>query len=188
MKSLRKQLATAAIGITAAATFPVLAAAPAAASGCPTVYWGSLPKAASSENPSDALLGVRTGRHECFDRLVFDLASASPATGYRVEYVSQVATVGAGTIVPVRGGAVIRVVATAPAYNFAGQPTWTPANANEIVNVTGYSTLRQIVYLGSFEGQAEFGVGVRARLPMRVFVLPGPGEQQRLVIDIAHHW
>jgi hypothetical protein len=32
------------------------------------------------------------------------------------------------------------------------------------------------------------GLGVRARLPMRVFNLAGPGSRSRLVIDVTHHW
>ena len=32
------------------------------------------------------------------------------------------------------------------------------------------------------------GVGVRARLPFRVTMLPGPGGHTRLVLDVAHRW
>ncbi|TCN28598.1 hypothetical protein EV644_14512 [Kribbella orskensis] len=39
-----------------------------------------------------------------------------------------------------------------------------------------------------FEGQATFGVGVRARLPFHTFTLSGPGRGSRLVIDITHRW
>ena len=55
----------------------------------------------------------------------------------------------------------------------------------------GYDTLRSVVYGGSFEGTTVFGVGVRARLPFRVFTLPGiPGSANgtRVVIDVAHLW
>jgi hypothetical protein len=41
---------------------------------------------------------------------------------------------------------------------------------------------------GSFEGQTTIGLGVRARLPFRVFTLDGPGNGSRIVIDVAHHW
>jgi hypothetical protein len=54
--------------------------------------------------------------------------------------------------------------------------------------VSGYRTFRQVAYAGSFEGQTTIGVGVRARLPFRVFTLAGPGSNSRLVIDVAHHW
>jgi hypothetical protein len=34
----------------------------------------------------------------------------------------------------------------------------------------------------------KLGLGVRARLPFRVFTLAGPGSGTRLVIDVAHQW
>ena len=38
------------------------------------------------------------------------------------------------------------------------------------------------------ESQATIGLGVRARLPFRVFTLTGPGSGSRLVVDVAHRW
>jgi hypothetical protein len=32
------------------------------------------------------------------------------------------------------------------------------------------------------------GLGVRARLPFRAFVLAGPADGSRLVVDVAHRW
>ena len=57
-----------------------------------------------------------------------------------------------------------------------------------LASVSGYRTLRDVVYGGSFEGYTAFGVGVRARPPFRVFTLAGPGNHSRIVIDVAHHW
>ncbi|HEY8820344.1 MAG TPA: hypothetical protein VIM49_00085 [Dermatophilaceae bacterium] len=54
--------------------------------------------------------------------------------------------------------------------------------------MNGFSTFRQIASGGSFEGYTTIGLGVRARLPMRAFVLAGPGTGSRVVIDVAHHW
>jgi hypothetical protein len=45
-----------------------------------------------------------------------------------------------------------------------------------------------VLFDGSFEGQTQLGIGVRARLPFRVFSLDGPGTGSRLVIDVAHQW
>ncbi len=45
-----------------------------------------------------------------------------------------------------------------------------------------------MAYAGSFEGQTTLGLGVRARLPFRAFVLAGPGDGSRLVVDVAHRW
>lgn len=149
--------------------------------------WGSLPKHMSNPGPSNTVLtNVRSGRHECFDRLVFELSG--PAQGYRVEYVSQVSEDGSGTPVPLRGGAFLQVILASPAYDANGQATYRPADRSNVVNVTGYTTFRQVAYAGSFEGQTTFGVGVRARLPFRVFVLSGPGTASRVVLDVAHYW
>ena len=56
----------------------------------------------------------------------------------------------------------------APDYDInTGVSTYHPANGNELVDVAGFRTLRQLVYGGSFEGYTTIGVGVRARLPFR---------------------
>ena len=56
--------------------------------------------------------------------------------------------------------------------------------------MAGYSTFRQVAWAGSFEGYTTLALGVRARLPFRVFVLPArPGPTRTaLVIDVAHRW
>ncbi|MEL7207163.1 MAG: SH3 domain-containing protein [Actinomycetota bacterium] len=158
----------------------------AQASGrCPTVFWGSLPKASSVIGQDTHLVGARAGQHSCFDRLVLDLDGA--ATGYRVEYVSEVQQPGSGDVVPLRGGALIRIIASAPGHDDNGQLTIDPADVNGLVH-SGYQTFRQVAWAGSFEGQTTIGLGVRARLPFRVFALNGPGAGSRLVIDVAHSW
>ena len=47
---------------------------------------------------------------------------------------------------------------------------------------------RQVAWAGSFEGYSSLGLGVRARLPFRVFALDGPDAGSRLVVDVAHFW
>ena len=135
---------------------------------CSGITWGSLPKADGfvayvpqvyTEGKGDVVtlrggaklkvvvmgevLAVRTGRHECYDRLVIDRA---------------------------------------PNAQFTAQP------GQEIADVSGYSTFREVAYGGTFEGYTTIGLGVRARLPMRTFTLPGPGNGDRFVVDVAHHW
>jgi hypothetical protein len=133
------------------------------------------------------LVGARSGRHDCYDRLVVDLDG--PASGYEVAYVDEVRQDGSGHLVPLRGGAFLSVRVIAPGYDpETGTPTYTPADPAEAVAVGGYQTFRQVAWAGSFEGQSLFGLGVRARLPFRVFALDGPGDGSRLVIDVAHLW
>lgn len=67
-------------------------------------------------------------------------------------------------------------------------PTYDHTVGDHVANVAGYRTLRDVVYGGSLEGHTEFGVGVRARLPFRVFTLAGPDGGSRIVIDVAHKW
>ncbi|WP_037363007.1 AMIN-like domain-containing (lipo)protein [Nakamurella lactea] len=160
-----------------------------AAAGCATVHWGSLPKTGSATT-SEAVSNVRAGHHACYDRLVVDLGPAGVGRpGFDVRYVPAVRADGSGALVPVRGAADIQVVVRAPAYNVTtGRPTYRPANPRELVPVAGWPTLKQVAWAGSFEGTTTLAVGVRARLPMRAFVLDGPGLGHRLVVDIAHHW
>jgi hypothetical protein len=169
---------------------PAVAIAPAlsaSASGCST-HWGSLAKQRAPYT-SKQVINVRSGRHACFDRLVIDINGDGVGTpGFITSYVSSVKRDGSGATVPLRGGARIQVVIKAPAYNDSGRVTYRPANPKELVNVAGYRTFRQVAWAGSFEGQTTIGLGVRARLPMRTFVLSGPGGGHRLVVDVAHRW
>ena len=190
----RKPARLLALTATAAAV-AVIAPAPAhAAAPYCGITWGSLPKAAQATNPADAEMvnGVRSGRHACFDRLVIDVGGQDATFGsYDIRYVSQVYEDGRGNAVPVRGAADLQVVVHAPAHDDQGNATFDPANDREVVNVAGYSTFRQVAWAGTYEGSTTMALGVRARLPFRVFVLPGTPNSDhtpRLVIDVAHAW
>jgi len=117
--------------------------------------------------------------------MVVDLRSA-PAAGWRVRYHA-VSQEGTGSPVPLRGNADLEVVALAPAYGTTGNSTFRPANPSELANVTGFRSFRQIAFGGTFEGQTTFGIGVRTRLPFRVFAVSGPNGV-KLVVDVAHRW
>ncbi len=148
--------------------------------------WGSLPEA-NSRMVLSPVTNVRTGRHACYDRLVVDLGGR--AAGYDVRYVSTVHQDGSGFVVPLRGGAKLQIVVRASSYDLdSGKATYSPKNSKELTNVAGYRTFRQLAFAGSFEGQTTIGLGVRARLPFRVYTLAGPGSNSRLVIDVAHQW
>lgn len=168
--------------ITAAAGVAVAVPSPAQAGpSCGSIRWGSLPKA-DFTGSTGKVVNVRAGRHACFDRLVVDVGG--DLDGYVVRYVSQVARDGSGTPVPLRGGAKLQVIATAPAV---ATDAWFLPNG-ELLDPTGYRTFRHLAWAGSFEGQSTFGLGVRARLPFRAFILDGPGDRSRLVVDVAHRW
>ncbi len=152
------------------------------------ITWGSLAKANAVSYTSGTLTNVRSGRHGCFDRLVLDVAKVPRSLSYDVRYVDAVTEEGSGRTIKLKGAADLQIVLRAPAYDSRGRATYTPKSRTNLVDVTGYSTFRQVAWAGSFEGQTTIGLGVRARLPMRVFVLDGPGDGARLVIDVAHRW
>lgn len=188
MPSVRMFLAavsTAVLAVTGAAVAVPAAASAAPAAGCATA-WGSLPESASAANQSP-LVAVRTGRHACFDRVVFQIAG-SVGAGWGVRYVDTVRTDGKGDVLAVPGGARLEVVLHHPAHDQDGNATYPATVGRQVADVSGYSTLRSVVYGGSFEGQTLFGVGTRARLPFRVFALAGPGGDSRIVLDVAHRW
>ncbi len=149
-----------------------------------SVTWGSLKKSAPADFTGH-VTDLRTGRHRCFDRLVIDLDGDAP--GYHVRYVKRLRQDGSGHRVPVDGGAIIRIIAIAPAHDDDGRATIDP-RAVDRTDVRGYRTFRDVAWAGSFEGQTTIGLGVRARLPFRVFTVDGPGSGSRLVIDVAHRW
>lgn len=161
---------------------PGLALAPAAAAHpyC-GITWGSLDKSAGDMSAGD-LTNVRAGRHACYDRLVLDVSE--PLTGWSVRYVDQVVQDGSGFVVPLRGGARLEVVA-----RVGVEPTdaWFRPDGS-LVDTTSWTTFRDVRWAGSFEGVSTVGLGVRARLPFRAFVLAGPGSGSRLVVDVAHRW
>ncbi|GAA2661516.1 MULTISPECIES: hypothetical protein [Actinosynnema] len=152
-----------------------------AAESC-SVGWGSQDKLSGDTSPG-VLVDLRAGQQECFDRLVFDIPGGGAGEGHLVGYRDEIHADGSGEVIPLRGGAKLLVVAHSPAYDDSGAPTYAFADRNELVDVTGYRTFRQVAWGNSFEGYSTVGLGVRARLPFRVFTLPG-----RLVVDVAHSW
>jgi hypothetical protein len=181
-------LAAAAVAI---GVVPAVAGAAAAAPYC-GITWGSLAKSAPAMTQAP-VTGVRAGRHDCYDRLVVDLAGR-PAAGYNVRYIEPpYRAEGSGAPLLVGGGAVIQITVNAPAYDSNGNST-VPWTATAVVirpdqfQAGGFRTFKDLVWGGTFEGYSSFGLGVRARLPFQVFQLDGPGNGTRLVIDVAHQW
>lgn len=155
-------------------TTSAVAAAPASAASC-AVTWGSLAKT-SAPLATGRITAVRAGHHTCYDRLVVDMTRAAP--GYDVRYVRTVYAEGSGHPVPVAGGARLAVVVKKGATSVPAMPS-----------VAGYPTFKQVRWAGSFEGYTTIALGVRARLPFRVFTIRDTATNtSRLVIDVAHRW
>lgn len=171
------------LAVTTAIAALVLPAAAQAAPYC-GITWGSLAKQAGNSAPSlqgSELTAVRVGQHTCYDRLVLDVSGSTRVGSYRVEYVPAVRSDASGAVVPLRGGAFLQI-------DMGVNNTPPPPLSGNVANVSGFRTFRQVAGAGGFEGHTSEGLGVRARLPFRVFTLSGPGNTARVVIDVAHAW
>lgn len=154
------------------------------AATCPT-GWGSGAKGGAAMG-ADHLKNIRTGQHECYDRIVFDVPGGGDRISYQVQYVDQFYADPSGQHIPVAGGAILDIRVGAWSYDLqAGTPTY-PGQVGEPlsgVSISGYSTFRDTRFGGTFEGQTQVGLGVRNRLPFRVIQL-----NDRVVVDVAHSW
>jgi hypothetical protein len=134
------------------------------------------------------LYGVRSGRHDCYDRVVFDV-NAADTVGYHVRYVESVHADGSGEPVPVAGDAALEVIVHAPDFASASsghQPGRDPWKVGEtLLDPRGWQALDAVKFAGSFEGQTTFAVGVEAQTPFRVHTLPDDAVTH-VVLDIAH--
>ncbi|MEU0809139.1 hypothetical protein [Streptomyces sp. NPDC005970] len=153
------------------------------ATACPA-SWSSNTKSAEDAT-TKPLRNIRTGKHACYDRMVFDVKGATGKVGYHVGYTAKFRQSGTGDQIPVKGGAILEIVVNAPSYNpsnpaqktYAGKPGKTLPG----VDVTGYKTFRDTKFGSSIEGQTQVGLGVRTKLPFRV-----QQSGDKLIVDVAH--
>jgi hypothetical protein len=138
-----------------------------------------------------ALYLVRVGRDACYDRVVFDLNGSDPV-GYLVTYVPAATADPSGKTLHVAGRAVLQVVVRAPILGTdqqGHQPWRTPPSPGQDLitpgSIAGWTSLRAVVFAGSFEGQTTIAVGVSHRLPFRVLVT-ADAHYRHLIIDILH--
>jgi hypothetical protein len=171
------------VGAAPAAAVPTATATAVAAAPYCGITWGSGAKTAGTLSTAP-LVKVVTSRAGCWDRTVFEFDGA--VRGYSVAYATSITTEGRGLeLVPyVAGGDRLGVSLRAPAL----APAYPARPGDHAANVLAYRTLRDVVYGGSFEGYSTFAVGVRARLPFRVLIAPGPGTHSQIIMDVAHLW
>ena len=167
------------------------ATADSAGSGVPVcaeiATWGTSLQESAPYTGAE-LYGVRSGRHDCYDRVVFDINGAD-TVGYDVRYVDSVHADGSGEPVPVAADAALEVIVHAPDFASASsghQPWRDPWKVGQtLLDPGGWRALDAVKFAGSFEGQTTFAVGVEARTPFRVHTLPD-NAVTHVVLDIAH--
>jgi hypothetical protein len=121
---------------------------------------------------------IRIGRHDGFDRIVFEVGGAG-TPGWDVRYVEAATSQGSGDSVAVAGGAILRVTITGAGYpddtgvaEFVSRDPLTAAGTEEV---------QEVVFDGTYEGTTVAFAGTRARAPFRVFALQNPA---RVVVDV----
>lgn len=124
------------------------------------------------------LTAVRTGRHDGYDRMVFEFQEAVP--GYAVRYpTGPLRQCGSGQPILVDEPHTLQIVfRSAAAHEDAGQATVQDRRRAPSLPVIGTARLTC-----DFEGEVEWVLGVERRAGFRVLVLESPG---RLVVDLRH--
>jgi hypothetical protein len=133
---------------------------------------------AASADASVTVTDIRTGRHDGYDRVVFELGGKG-TPGWDVAYVDQPASQGSGDPVDVAGDAALQVTITGAGYpydtgveEFSG-PKPLPGSATK--------TVTEVVFDATFEGTTVAFVGTTAKAPFRVYALSNP---TRVVLEV----
>jgi len=142
---------------------------------------------AADDGEEIALLNrVAVGRHEGYDRVVFQFRNALP--GYRVEYVKPpLHEDGSGNRVDIEGSAFVLVrMERASGFDVeTGEGQLVYEGPRRVGSAqAGTSTVREVVRTGDFEAVLSWAVGLGDRVDFRVLTLAGP---PRLVVDFRNH-
>ena len=132
---------------------------------------------AVSEPPAHLLVvGVRTGKHQGFERVVFDLeGEGSP--GWFIDYTNSPAQQGSGHPIKFQGATALNVNIDGTVLPF--EMNRPDPNIGTVAGQGGFVT--EVVSAGTFEGRSQFVIGLAEEHAYSVQVLPNP---TRLVIDI----
>jgi hypothetical protein len=136
----------------------------------------------TADASSDALLSVtdiRIGRHDGFDRVVFE-TDGTGTPGWDVRYVDSANSQGSGEDIEVDGGAILQVTIHGVGYpadtgvdEYSG-PDRLASGDTEVVT--------EVVWDSTFEGTSVAFAGVTEETPFRVYLLEGP---PRVVLEVA---
>lgn len=130
--------------------------------------------------PVAQLVDVRLGRHQGFDRVVFEFTGNLP--GYQVAYVQPpIREDGSGFTLEVQGQAFLEArFEPATGWDFdRGEPSYPGPRRIQ----GGFPNLREAVRSGDFEAILTWALGLERESDFRVIELSEP---LRVVIDVAH--
>jgi hypothetical protein len=139
-------------------------------------------------NVSDTALleRVAVGRHEGYDRVVFQFRNALP--GYKVEYVlPPLKEDGSGNPVTIKGNALV-VVRMEPASGFdlnTGEGVMIYKGPRRLEgSAAGTSVVQELVRTGDFEAVLTWAIGLSDKVDFRVQTAASP---LRLIVDLRNH-
>ena len=141
---------------------------------------------AASGSETALLERIAVGRHEGYDRVVFQFKNDLP--GYRVEYVEPpLKEDGSGKPVSVDGNAVV-VVRMEPASGFdlnTAEGVMVYKGPKRIEGASaGASTVRELVRTGDFEAVLSWAIGLSDKVDFRVTTATSPA---RLIVDFRNN-
>jgi hypothetical protein len=151
--------------------------------GLPDATMGQ--RSAPPDGTGTALLReVRTGRHDGFDRIVFEFSGAS-VPGYRMEWVDgPITSDGSGEPIEVRGEARLAMVLSPASGVDVSGPEFEViyAGPDRIAVAEQTAALTDLVRTSDFEAVLTWVAGADAPAPFRVQTLSSP---TRIVVDLA---
>jgi hypothetical protein len=148
---------------------------------------GTNPVQGKAAGDETALLErVAIGRHEGYDRVVFQFRNAVP--GYRVEYVQPpIKEDGSGNVVQVKGNAFVEVrMEPASGFDLAtGEGELVYKGPRRVDGAAGgTSVVREVVRTGDFEAVLTWAIGLEEKVDFRVSTTSSPA---RLIVDFRNH-
>ena len=141
---------------------------------------------AASGQETVLLERIALGRHEGYDRVVFQFKNQLP--GYRVSYVQPpLKEDGSGNPVSVAGNAIV-VVRMEPASGFdlnTGEGVMVYKGPKRIEGASaGTSVVQELVRSGDFEAVLSWAIGLSGKVDFRVTTATSPA---RLIVDFRNH-
>jgi len=121
---------------------------------------------------------IRIGRHDGFDRIVFEVGGAG-TPGWDVRYVDAATSQGSGDPVDVAGDAILCVSITGAGYPYdTGVEEFA---SSDPLTAAGTQVVKEVVFDATYEGTTVAFAGTTGSAPFRVFALQNPA---RVVVDV----
>lgn len=126
---------------------------------------------------------MRVGRHDCFERFVFELQGTGPRPGWTVGYRDPLAGQGSGDRIRLKGDADLEILVGAwTVDDFEGRPPeWPPFTGPDVIVTTNFEAIKEARNLYAYEGVTQIGLGIDEERPFQVVWFPNP---DRLVVDV----